>query len=69
MIGNMYTWAFAEERIQAVNEAHRADAAALNRVAQAADSTGQVPRRGRIPRLIRACLRGLRVAPRPHYQA
>ena len=47
MIGNMYTWAFAEERIQAVNEAHRAEAAALNRVAQAADSTGQAPHRGR----------------------
>jgi hypothetical protein len=69
MIGNMYTWAFAEERIQAVNEAHRAEAAALNRVAQAADSTGQVPHRGRMPRLIRAVLRGLRVAPKPHYQA
>jgi len=69
MIGNMYTWAFAEERIQAVNEAHQAEAAALNRVAQAADSARPAPRRGHMPRLIRACLRALRVAPKPHYQA
>ena len=69
MIGNMYSWAFPAERIQAVNEAHQAEAAALNRVAQAADSTRQAPRPRRMPRLIRAVLRGLRVAPNPHYQA
>ena len=69
MIGNMYSWAFPEERIQAVNEAHQAEAAALNRIAQAEDSARQAPHPRRVPRLIRALLRGLRVAPKPHYQA
>jgi hypothetical protein len=69
MIGNMYNWAFPEEQIQAVNEAHRAEAAALSRVVQATDRARPAPRRGHMPRLIRACLRALRVAPKPHYQA
>jgi hypothetical protein len=69
MIGNMYAWAFPEERIQAVNAAHQAELTARNRAAQVAGTAQPAPRGGRIPRLIRACLRGLRVAPKPHYQA
>jgi hypothetical protein len=69
MIGNMYTWAFPEQRIQAVNEAHRAEADAANRVAQATGGARQAPRLGHLARLIRAWLRSLRVAPRQRFQS
>jgi hypothetical protein len=68
MIGNMYNWAFPEEQIQAVNEAHRAEVAARNRVAQAAGTTRRTPRLGHLARLIRAWLRAPRIAPKPRFQ-
>jgi hypothetical protein len=51
-----------------VNAAHRAEAEALNRVAQATGAARQAPRRGQMARLIRALLRSLRAAPRPRFQ-
>jgi uncharacterized membrane protein YqiK len=68
VIGNMYNWAFPAEHIAAVNATHRAQADALQRIAQATGATRQAPSRAQMARLIRALLRSLRPVPRPRFQ-